>query len=388
MSTAAASDALPYWRLSSFYLFYFAALGALVPYWGLYLQDQGFDALAIGQLMAILMGTKVVAPYLWGWLGDALGRRMPIIRWASAVSVLTFVGIFWVDGFWGVALVMALFSFFWNASLPQMEVVTFSYLGAQSQRYARIRLWGSIGFVVAAIALGFLVEGQGIGVVPPVLLAIYLGIWLASLPIREPQAGAVAQGEHSIAAVLRRPAIIAFFAAIFLMQVAHGPYYTFYTIYLTGYGYSESLLGGLWALGVTAEVLLFLVMHRVLSRWGARRVLIASLLIAGSRWLLIAYFPQSLSLVILAQLLHAATFGAFHAASIHLVHHYFVGRLRGRGQALFSSLSYGAGGAVGALVSGLTWESWGPAATLVAATAVSLLGAWLAWRHIDPAHDH
>ena len=131
---------MPYWRLSTFYFFYFAALGALVPFWGLYLKDRGFSPLDIGQFMAILMATKVVAPNVWGAIADRTGARMPIVRLASLLSAVIFVGMFVANGFWAVALVMALFSFFWNASLPQMEAVTFNHLGARMRRYAIIRL--------------------------------------------------------------------------------------------------------------------------------------------------------------------------------------------------------------------------------------------------------
>lgn len=379
---------MPYWRLSSFYFFYFAALGTLVPYWGLFLQWKGFDAVAIGSLMAILMATKVVAPNVWGWLGDHLGHRMRIVRIASAVSFFIFIAMFWAEGFWGIAAIMVAFSFFWNASLPQFEVVTFSYLGKQVNKYARLRLWGSIGFIVTVMLVGILVDLRGPGVVLPAVLATYLGIWLASMTVSDPAPDAQSPEQVSILTVLRKPAILAFFVAVFFMQMGHGPYYVFYSIYLDDYGYSKSLIGLLWGLGVIAEVLLFLVMHRLLMRWGGRSILVVSLLLASLRWLLIGHFPDSLWVILIAQLLHAATFGSFHAAAIHLVHHYFRGRHKGRGQALYSSLSFGAGGAVGTFASGFTWELWGPAFTYSMAALVSLLGAWVALRFIDAHHDH
>ena len=379
---------MPYWRLSAFYFFYFASLGTLVPYWGLFLQWKGFDSLAIGSLIAILMATKIVAPNVWGWLGDHLGHRMRIVRVASAVSFLVFATMFWAHGFWQIALVMVLFSFFWNASLPQFEVVTFSYLGKRVNRYARIRLWGSIGFIVTVMLVGALVDWHGPAVVLPAILLTYLGIWLASLVVADPAAETHPLDQPSIVTVLKRPAILAFFAAVFFMQMSHGPYYAFYSIYLQDHGYSKSLIGQLWGLGVVAEVLLFLVMHHLLSRWGGRAILVVSLLLASLRWLLIGHFPDSLWLILVAQLLHAATFGSFHAAAIHLVHHYFRGRHKGRGQALYSSMSFGAGGAVGTLVSGLGWDDWGPAVTYSVAALVSLVGALVALRYIDASHDH
>lgn len=379
---------MPYWRLSGFYFFYFALLGALVPYWGLFLRERGFDAAAIGELMAILMATKVVAPNIWGWLGDHLGHRMQIVRLASLVSVIVFAGMFWSESFWAIALVMTLYSFFWNASLPQFEVVTFTYLKDRVARYAQIRVWGSIGFIVTVIVLGALVDWQGPEIVLPSVLAIFVAIWLSTLVVRDPDPEPHPHAQESLAAILKRPAIIGFFLAVFLMQASHGPYYAFYSIFMKDHGYSETLIGQLWALGVLAEVVLFVVMHRLLDRFGARRVVVASLLLAALRWVMIAMFAESLPLLLMAQLLHAATFGTFHAASIHLVYHYFRGRHKGRGQALYSSVSFGAGGAVGSLLSGYVWEGIGPEMTFAAAGIMALLGALVAWRWIDSRHDY
>ena len=374
---------MPYWRLSGFYFFYFALLGALVPYWGLFLRGRGFDAVAIGELMAILMATKVVAPNIWGWLGDHLGHRMRIVRLASLLSLLVFCGMFWAQSFWAIALVVALYSFFWNASLPQFEVVTFSYLKELAPRYARIRVWGSIGFIVTVIVLGWLVEWRGAEILLPSVLFIFVAIWLSALLVRDPDPEPHPQHQQSLAQILKKPAIIGFFVSVFLMQASHGPYYAFYSIFMTDHGYTETLIGQLWALGVLAEVGLFVVMHHLLERFGARRVLVFSMLAAALRWLLIGGFADSLASLVIAQLLHAATFGTFHAAGIHLVQHYFRGRHKGRGQALYSSVSFGAGGAVGSLSSGYAWEGLGPAMTFGTASMLAVLGAFVAWRWVD-----
>lgn len=371
---------MPYWRISGFYFFYFAALGALVPYWGLYLRSLGFHAVEIGELMAIPMATKFFAPYLWGWLGDHLGRRISIVQGGSLAAFVTFGAVFWLHGFWGLATAMALFSFFWNAVLPQLEVVTFGHLGQAVSRYSRIRVWGSVGFIVAVTALGPLVDKAGPGVILYALLAIYGGIWVASLLI--PEYREKPAGEHHITIwrAFIRPSVLAFFVACFLMQAGHGAYYTFYSIYLADIGYTKTVIGQLWALGVVAEVVLFVFfMHRLLDTFGARSVLLVSLILASVRWAVIALFPESLVMLLLAQLLHAATFGSFHAAAIHLVFRFFKGRLQGRGQALYSSLSYGAGGAVGALASGVLWESLGPTPSFIAGSLVSLVAFLVAF---------
>ena len=370
---------MPYWRISGFYFFYFAALGALVPYWGLYLRSLGFGALEIGQLMAIPMATKVVAPYLWGWLGDHLGRRMSIVRSGSLAAFVTFATVFWLHGFWGLALAMAVFSFFWNAVLPQLEVVTFSHLGHAVSRYSRIRVWGSVGFIIAVTALGPAVDAAGPATILYALLFIYGGIWVASLLIPEQARGGEGEAHLSMRGTLMKPTIIAFFVACFLMQAGHGAYYTFYSIYLADFGYTKAVIGQLWALGVLAEVVLYVFfMHRLLDDLGARMVLLISLLLASLRWVLIALFPESMPVLLLAQLLHAATFGSFHAAAIHLVYGYFRGRLQGRGQALYSSLSFGAGGAAGSLASGALWDTAGPIPTFLAGAVLSLVAVVVA----------
>ena len=123
-----------YWRLSGFYFFYFASLGALIPYWGLYLKSLGFGVVEIGELVAIIMATKIIAPNIWGWIADHTGRRMRIVRIACLLATLSFAGVFIGHGYWLLVLVMSLFSFFWNAALPQFEATTLNHLGTETHR--------------------------------------------------------------------------------------------------------------------------------------------------------------------------------------------------------------------------------------------------------------
>lgn len=372
-----------YWRLSVFYLFYFAALGALVPYWGLYLKTLGFSVVEIGELVAIIMATKIIAPNVWGWIADRSGRRMAIVRLACLLAALTFAGVFLGQGYWWLALVMVLFSFFWNAALPQFEATTLNHLGADPHRYSSVRLWGSIGFIVAVAGLGFVFQHTGISLLPMVVLALFAGIWLSSLVVPESAAAHQSIDDEPLSAVLRRPAVVSLLLLCFLVQASHGPYYTFYSLYLVSYGYSEAAVGQLWALGVVAEIGVFLKMYRWLPRFGARRLLLVATVLTALRWLLIALFVEQLWIVILAQTLHAASFGVYHAVVIHLIHHLFTGRHQGRGQALYSSLSFGAGGAVGSLAAGYLWDGVGAQWMYIIAAAVAALATWIAWRGVE-----
>jgi len=379
---------MPYARLSSYYFFHFAALGALVPFWGPYLLERGFQPAAIGVLMAILMGTKIIAPNVWGLLADRSGQRMPIVRLGAALAVLCFVGVFWADGFWPMALVMMVFSFFWNAPLPLMESVTFNHLGARVNRYASVRVWGSVGFILSVGLIGWWQERAGSVIIPVTVLVLFVGVWLSCLVIPDRGHAAGQDVRLSLHRLIRRPEILFFLGACLLMQASHGAYYAFYSIYLEAHGYSSSAIGALWALGVAIEVIVFLRMHRLLERFGARRMLLLSLALAVLRWQLIGLFVDRVAVQILAQSLHAFSFGAFHASAIHLAHHYFPGSTQGRGQALYNSVSFGVGGAVGSLTSGLLWSSFGPTMTFAAASLMAALGWVVAYGYVDRARRY
>ncbi|SDK64286.1 MFS transporter, PPP family, 3-phenylpropionic acid transporter [Pseudomonas delhiensis] len=367
---------LPYWRLSSFYFFYFCLLGGTAPFLALYFHHLGFSAARIGELVAIPMLMRCVAPNLWGWLGDRSGQRLRIVRFGALCTAACFALIFLDHSYAWLALVMAGHAFFWHAVLPQFEVITLAHLGERTASYSRIRLWGSIGFICTVVGLGRLFEATSLDYYPWALLAIMLGIVGASwwVPNAQPawrHGDAPASG---FLAQLRQPGVIAFYLCVCLMQLSHGPYYTFLTLHLERLGYSRGLIGWLWALGVVAEVLLFLAMPRLLGRFSLRQVLAASFLLAALRWLLLGSLAGHLGLLLFAQLLHAATFGAFHAAAIHFVQRSFQARQQGQGQALYAALA-GTGGALGALYSGYSWASLGPAWTFAIASLAALAAA-------------
>jgi PPP family 3-phenylpropionic acid transporter len=376
----------PYWRLSGFYFFYFASLGVFVPYWGLYLQWQGFSAQEIGELTAIFLGTRIIAPNIWGWIADHHGQRMKIVRLASIIGTLIFSAILLNNSYLWIAVVILLFSIFWNATLPQFEANTLQHLGEQSHHYSKIRLWGSIGFIIAVSVLGVLFETISIEAMPIALIITMTGIWLVSLTVPESAARHLSLDHQPLTQLLKQPTVLAFFAVCFLTLLSHGPYYTFYTIYLEQHGYSRTLIGQLWALGVIAEIVIFLLMHRWLPKYGIRLVLIISLILSTYRWLLIGFFPDNLTLILIAQLLHAASFGSFHAAAIAWVHQHFIGKNQARGQALYSSIGFGAGGVLGSLLSGYFWLSPGPTMTFFMAAMTTFLATLIAlrWLKIAP----
>lgn len=368
---------LPYWRLSGYYFFHFAFIGAFSPYFGLYLQSLSFSAWDIGLLMSQMQLMRLFGPYLWSALADRLNRRLPIVRLAGVISLLGFSAFFFARSFESFLVAMALMAFFWSAALPLVETVTFGHLRQEPGRYSRIRMWGSVGFIVAVLGTGALLDSQPIASVLWVIVLVLCGILVYALLVPEAPEHPHVDKSPPIASILRQTRVRALFAACIAMSAAHGAFYVFFSIYLSGHGYGKALVGGLWSLGVLAEILVFYYMSTLMGRFGLRTILLVSFAAAILRFLMIAWGVDSLLVIAFAQLLHGLTFGACHAASIAAVNRWFPGPCQARGQALYSSLSFGAGGLLGGLISGWMWDSAGPALTYTLSAGFALLGLLL-----------
>ncbi|MHB1951047.1 MAG: MFS transporter [Acidiferrobacteraceae bacterium] len=364
-----------HWRLSGFYFFYFAALGALVPYWSLYLRSIGFGATRIGLLMALPMVSRVIAPNVWGWIADARGEGTLVTRTAALAALMCYSGVFFTKGFTGVALVMAAFTFFWYASLPQLEIATLLMLGTD---YGKVRLWGSVGFIVSVAGLGLALDRLGIRALPLALFAMLSGVALFSFCVRHPAMHEPEPLRTSfLRAVMKKP-VFAFLLACFLMQASHAPYYTFYSIDLVRHGYSKAEVGMLWAFAVLCEIGIFMWGRRIFERVRLGTLFLWTFAAAVIRWLMIGYLYARPQALIIAQVLHAATFGLYHAAAVQIAFHFFPGTYRTRGQALYGTAA-GAGGAIGSLGSGYLWRHLGPAHTFAAAAGLDVIGFLIVW---------
>ncbi|MDP1679413.1 MAG: MFS transporter [Candidatus Nitrotoga sp.] len=366
-----------HWRIAGFYFFYFAFVGMFAPYWSLYLQSIHFDAMQIAVLMSVQPVMRMLSPTLWGWLADHTGKRLLVVQLAALCSVLSYLGVFFTTEFAGLLLVMMVMSFFWSASMPLVEATTLTYLGKHTARYGRIRSWGSVGFIVAVLGLGYAFDYIAIAWILWVGVAIKLGILLFARQIPPTEVLAHHTDSQPILRLVLQPQVLVLFGAGFLMALAHGPYYIFYSIYLVENDYSKSAVGWLWALGVICEIAVFFAMPWLTLRFSLSKIMIVSFAGAVLRFLLIGWGVGLLPLMLFAQVLHAATFGAFHAVAMALVHQFFRGRHQSKGQALFGSITYGAGGMVGGLLSGPLWEHWGASVMYSFSAVAALLGLLL-----------
>jgi PPP family 3-phenylpropionic acid transporter len=376
-------------RLALFYFTYFLMLGAFAPYFALYLKSLGFSSFQIGALLALGPVARIIFPPLWAWAADHGWGRGRLVRIATAAATLICAGLVFARSFPWLFVVLLMLNIFWCAALPLVEATTLGHLTGRLADYGRIRVWGSVSFVLVVAALGATLDTVGIGVLPAMLTALF-GVCAASAWLLPAEPGHVHHGEHvPLGRILRRPEVHALFASCFLMALAHGPYNTFYSIQLVDHGYSTTNVGWLWALGVTAEVVAFLWMPRILRRFSLPGVISFSLGCAVVRFLAVGWLVDIGWIMALAQLLHAATFGAHHAAALAVIHQFFQGRYQARGQALYTSLGFGAGGAAGGLLTGWLWDHVGPALTFTVGSAAALLALLIVTTRLrltQPAH--
>lgn len=374
--------------LSAFALvsfFYFTTVGLFNPYAPLWFKDLGLSTLAIGSITSLQAWTRVVPPYAWGWLGDHTGRRVDIMRWTSLGCFVSSLALFGVNGYWGAAIA-ALLLFGFNSALMPMHDAALGRLlaterGLDAGRYGRVRMWGSIGFIVTVIACGMLLEAAGVGLFPwlVVLFNGILFVFVLRLPrLRTP----VVQGEPTppVLPILRRPEVAWFFASAFFTVTAHGVLYAFFSLYLVSLGWGKATVGALWALAAVVEVLFFWRQGGWFHRLSLHRWLELAAGVSVLRFALMAMVGWIPGLVLVAQPLHAITFAAHHATCISMVHRLFPDRLRGRGQALYTVLGYGLSGVVAGLGGGWLIDHWGFGAAFWAASSVSALGWWCARR--------
>lgn len=378
-------------RLSTSYFFYFAILGLISPYLSVFLDGKGFSSVELGEIFAILTATKIVAPSLWAILADKTGQKLLIIRLGALLALLSFILLFWLNSYWPISFCLALFSLFWTAILPQLEVFTLTSVRHSSKIYARIRLWGSLGFVALAVFAGQVMEyytqhDSSNSIVNSftnafVLMgSVILLCLLLSTMVIKPQrtVNKVQQQALAITDKLLEPRFVIFFISGVLLQISFGPYYGFFALFLRDLDYPGFAVGLLISLGVVAEILVFIFASNFFRAFSLKVILIFSLAATALRWFLVALYADSIWLLAFTQLIHAASFALFHSASMIFISEHFTSCQQSRGQAVYLGGVYGVGGAIGAYVAGILWlDGLGASTAFLTASASVLLAALL-----------
>lgn len=360
----------------SFALFFFAYygyVGVFSPYASLYFADRGLSATQIGILMSLMQVMRIFGPNVWGWVADQSNRRVLVLRLTSVAAALCFCGMFFGQTFAFFFALMVTVNLFTSAQGPISEALMLSSMRGDLTHYGRVRLWGSVGFIVSVTLSGYLLDWQGIELMPWIALLLLVMVTSVTFSMKEEQVAHPAHQSTSVRQLLARKSVLSFFASTFLMIAAHSSLYVYYSLYLSDIGYSKTVIGLMWSLGVIAEILFFFYQAPLFRRFGVRKLMLLSLAIAVVRFLMIGWGAESLWVLLLAQVLHAATFGVHHSASVATLQRWFAGPLQARGQALYISISYGLGGTLGGLLLSACWDTFGAQLVYLLAAVMSLL---------------
>ncbi|RZG70680.1 MFS transporter [Acinetobacter wuhouensis] len=366
-------------KLGGFYFWYYSIVGTFLPYWSLYLQDQGFNYKEIGLLSSIAILTRIFAPFIWGFIADKTGKRMLLVRIATWMEATIWFLIFIIpNNMQSIALLMLIFSFFQNAILAQFEGVTLFWLGNKhTESYGKIRKWGSIGFIVGVFSIGALLDVVDIHYLPIMLLCIAFTAFIWSFTIKEPSTAPSSQKIlEPLLPILKKPVVAAFFAIEFIMLFAQAPFYSFYSNYLKLGSFSTTEIGFLWSVGVIAEIIMFNYANFFLSRFSWRNLVALCLVMTCIRFLLAGYFHEIFVIQFISQTFHAFSFGLFHIIAMRIILQNFNAKQQGRGQALYSTM-WGLGVASGSILAGQYWEQFSGESVFIIAGLSALIGLLL-----------
>ena len=364
---------------------YFAHIGFFNPYLPLWLKDLGFSLLAISVLTSVQSATRLFAPYGWGWLSDHTGDRVRLLRYGATAALVVSLGLWFDLGMTGVFVVLLLMFAHTSGMMPMSEAALAAVVSREGSfdtaRYGRVRVWGSLGFLVTVVLAGAWFEHFGLGGFPGWTLATLAAVALSAWALPSAREPVVPVHERArIVPVLRQRRVRWFFAAVFFHVLAHIFIYIFLSLYLDALGYSKTVIGLLWALSVAIEVAWFFTQGRWLPRLTLPGWLVLAAALMALRMAMTAGWPQVVGVLVLAQALHAITFAAHHTVCIAWITAHFPGTLRGRGQALYTVVGYGLPGVVGGVGGGLLSSAAGLASVFWLASGCAAVAALCALR--------
>ncbi|MBA6382749.1 MFS transporter [Colwellia sp. BRX10-6] len=344
-------------RLSSSYFWYFAILGLIIPFLPVFLDAKSFSSIEIGEILAIITATKIIGPTFWAFAADKSGKQLTIIRSGALLALLSFSLLFWLNGYWPVVFCLAIFSLFWTAVLPQLEVLTLNSIRRSAKIYARIRLWGSVGFIFLAVIAGDLIERYSADAFTYLGVIVLAGLFLSSMKLHPAKKtkNPVQQIEKIRDKIFSR-SFIFFFLAGLMLQMSFGPYYGFFALYLRELAYPGFAVGIFITISVLAEILIFIYASIFFRYFRLKTLLAISILLTSLRWFMTGSFADVIWVLVLVQCIHALSFGLYHSVSIQFIHQHFNHDQQNRGQAIYIGGVYGLGGAIGAYIAGILWQ--------------------------------
>ena len=324
-------DGLQYLRLAAIYFCCFGGLGALFPLLPLVLQSRGFSPGQIAALMVLLPVATLAVPPLWGLLADIHRARTPLLRLAMAGAGASALLLGLPLSLWTTAGAMVVHAIFRAPLASLADAIAHARLGSQRERFARVRVWGSVGFAVCVAAVGLL----GASGRPPLLVGITCAVYilgaLATVGL-DGHAGPRQRVRVSEAlGHLRSPPVICLLVATAFYYGGHAAYDAFFSLHLRRIGFDDAIVGLAWSIGVMVEVGVMLSAPRLMGRSAGLLPLCA--VVAALRWVLLSKV-EGTAPILLLQSLHGITFGLWYLSLVKEVQDRAPGPLRAAHQAI------------------------------------------------------
>ena len=364
---------------------YFSHIGTVNTFISLWLKEIGYSVAVIGLIASVQAFSRLAAPYAWAWLGDHTGRQAHLLRISSCMALLGSLGFFWPEG--GALWLMAclLFMYLNNSALMPMSESALSQMVTQNgvfnvKLHGRVRLFGSLGFMLTVLAAGAWFETFGMRHFPLLCMLTLVVLVISCWQVPEMREARTQEAAPPVWPVLRQPQVAWMFVSIALHVLSHMAMYVFFSLYCDELGYSKTTIGLLWAVSVIIEIGWFFTQGRWLPRLSMPVWLIVGAAVAAFRFAITAGLGDVLFILFAAQCLHAITFAAHHTACMSLLAQHFPDNLRGRSMALYTVLGYGIPGVLGSWAGGLISQVYGLNSLFWISSAIALVAAACAFK--------
>lgn len=334
--------------LSLFYFAYFSLMGVYIMYLPSALSGFGYGTAQIGYIYAMAPLLRFILPFIFKHYIKLSSTIYLYSLLFTFIASLLFIGT--VNNFYLYLFSNALLGASMGVILPYVETISLHQLTRDI--YGKIRLWGSIGFILIALLLGEID-------VTPMETIYYLSLtafltWIAGYFVLQYDTNdkTIEESDDKGFSLQR---YWAFWISIFLMQVAFGGFYTFFTIYETEQGFSKEIISYLWTFSVLCEILMLYFQGKLLERNLLNLLKIATL-VTAFRWFLLYLYPSSLEIIFLSQSLHAISFALYHTAAITYIFSLYTQKRLA--QQFFLGISFGLGGGIGSLIAGYIYGEY------------------------------
>ncbi len=358
--------------ISSLYFLYFGIMGIFLPYFNLYLYHLDFSGIQIGILSSMRSLTLIVFPMMWAVIADRFHLRRRIFIFCNIVSTGVFALLLFTADFWAMLVILGVYGMFYSPIISFMEAFTMGILGEDRNSYGRIRVFGTISFIIVVIVVGRIIDATSVELVVLLILAGSVIRVLASFAVPPVETETKAHFLIQAKSFLNLDAIV-FLICAFLMLASHGAYYGFFSIHLEGLNLSGTFIGFSWALAAASEIAVMVYSHRIFKKFKIQHVLVFSMAVAAIRWFTLSVITSPVA-VLFSQLFHSITYGAFHIASILYIDDLSPPEAKTFGQAINNALTYGLGLTAGLFVSGQLFEIMGTFFLFVVSGSMALTG--------------